>query len=261
MIFLSYLLLGAVAGMLAGLLGIGGGVIIVPGLLVLFALQAFPPEWIMHMAIATSLAAVMLTTFAAALVHYRAGAIQWGIFRFVAIGMVVGGMLGPFIAQYLSSPVLRMLAGVLLLCVSVYMFFPRLSAMTRPMPPPLGLSARATVIGSFSTMLGIGSGIFLVPLLHSYRVPMRQAVATTSACMLSLGLTGTITYIVVSWGTEGLPEYHLGFIFLPALLGLVITSSFFAPLGARLVHVLPVAVLKRAFAILLMLVAIGMLWG
>ncbi len=261
MIFLSYLLLGAAAGMAAGLLGIGGGVIIVPGLLALFALQNFPPEWIMHMAIATSLAAVMITTFAAAWVHYRMGAIQWGLFRFIAIGMVAGGICGPFIAQHLSSPLLRMLAGILLLLISAYMFFPKLSAMTRPMPRPLGLSARATLIGSFSTMLGIGSGIFLVPLLHSYSVPMRQAVATTSACMLSLGLTGTITYIAVSLDVTGLPDYHLGFIFLPALLGLVITSSFFAPLGARLVHVLPVAILKRAFAILLMLVAIRMLWG
>lgn len=259
--WIAYLALGAVAGVLAGLLGIGGGLVIVPVLAWLFSAHAFAPELIMHLAVGTSLATIVFTSLSSVRAHHRRGAVLWPVFWQLAPGIVLGAWLGAAVANLLPTAALRIVFGVFELLVALQMGFSLLPEGHRVLPGRYGMTLAGTVIGSISAVIGIGGGTLSVPFMVWCSVNIRQAVATAAAVGLPIALAGTAGFIVTGWGVGGLPGMTLGYVHLPALAGIVAASMLFAPLGAHLAHTLPTAVLKRLFAFVLAGLGLRMLLG
>lgn len=254
MVLLLYLALGAVAGLLAGLFGIGGGLIIVPVLVFSFTYQGIPPEVLTHMAVGTSLATIVFTSISSVKAHQEKGGVRWDIFKPMAMGIIVGAVLGVFTAAELSGPVLQKVIGVFALVMAAQMGFGLKPKPSRDIPGSPGLIGAGAGIGWASAIFGIGGGSLSVPFLSWCNVRMQQAVGTSAACGLPIAVAAAITNIYKGWEHPSLPEWSAGFIYLPAFLGIVITSVYFARVGAKLAHKLPADVLKRIFALLLLVV-------
>lgn len=257
--FIIYLVLGACAGVLAGLFGVGGGMIIVPVLVYSFALQGFAPDVLTHMAVGTSLATIAFTSINSVRAHHKLGAVRWTFFVWLALGIVFGCVLGALTASSLSGPLLQKIIGVFAICVAIQMAFelkPR-AALGEPGKPALTIAGG--VIGWASTIFGIGGGSLTVPFLVWRSVPMQQAVATSAACGMPIAVAGALSFMVAGWGGLALPEWSLGYVYLPAMIGIAATSVFFAGFGARLAHRLSQRLLKRLFALLLVSVGINFL--
>ncbi len=258
---LAYLVTGIFSGLLAGLLGLGGGVLIVPSLILIFGHLGFTPEWIAHLAVGTSLATIIGTGGASALAHHRRGAVRWDLVWRLAPGIVLGAWAGAAIAGQLPQEWLQRLFGVFLLYVGARMLLPRAEIHTVSVPGPLGLTTAGAGIGALSAIVGIGGGTLTVPYLVKSGLTMRQAVASSSACGLPIAVAGAIGFMVTGWGREGLPGMSTGFVYWPAVLGILVTSMPMAPIGARMAHSLPLPVLTRIFGVLLLLVATRLLLG
>ena len=259
-IFLASLLLGILAGIAAGLFGIGGGALIVPVLVWLFQAQHFNPEQIMLLAVATSLATAIFTSAASVRTHHKLGNIDWRRALHLAPSMLLGAGVGAVLAKYISADLLRWFFVAYLLYTSVQMAIPRKAkTSTRParqfLDYPTGL-----LIGVLSAILGIGGGTMTVPYLVGNGLAMKNAVATSSACAIPIALSAAASYAVLGWQDSHLPVGSLGYLYLPAFAGIVLTSIFTAPLGAKLAHRLPAQKLKRYFAIVLLAIAIKMAW-
>lgn len=257
--FALYLLLGAAAGVLAGLFGVGGGIIIVPVLVFSFTAQGFSPEILTQLAVGTSLATIIFTSINSVLAHHRQGAVQWPIVRWMSLGILLGAGVGALTAAAINGPQLQKLIGVFALVIAIQMAFglqPRASA---PVPGKLGLTAAGGVIGWASAIFGIGGGSLSVPFLTWRSVPIQQAVATSAACGLPIAVAGALSFMLLGWDNPQLPDWSLGFVYLPALAGIATTSMFFARFGARLAHRLSPRVLKRLFALLLFSVGLNFL--
>ena len=255
-----YLMLGAFAGTLAGLLGVGGGLVIVPVLAILFHAQGMNPAVIMQLAIATSLATIVFTSTSSLRAHHLRGAVRWDIFWRLTSGIVLGAGLGAMVVDVLSSATLRTIFGSFELLVAAQMGFgakpnPRCQFKTR-----WGLLV-GLIIGSVSAIVGIGGGTLTVPFLVWCNVKIQQAVATAAACGLPIALAGSLAMVITGWSEPGLPEETLGYIYLPAFIGIVASSVLFAPLGARLAHRLPAEILKQIFSVFLALLGLAMLLG
>ncbi|MBV7412956.1 Sulfite exporter TauE/SafE [Aeromonas encheleia] len=254
MLFMGYLLLGAFAGILAGLFGIGGGLIIVPVLVFTYHAQGVSPDIITHLALGTSLPTMIFTGFSSLRVHKQAGAVDWLIIRRLAVGMLVGAWLGGMTANLLSASTLNVIIGCFAWTMAVQMGLNLRPKAERHLPGPVGTGIAGTVIGWMSALFGIGGGSLTVPYLSWNSVPMRNAVAASAACSIPIALAGSLSYLYAGWGHAGLPEWSLGFIYLPALLGIILTSTLFARIGARLAHRLPPQRLKQAFAMLMLVI-------
>ena len=254
-----YLLLGALAGVLAGLFGIGGGRVIVPVLYFLFLWQGYPAEWLMHMAVASSLATIIFTALSSTYAHHRRGAVLWQSVYLLAPGVALGGVLGAALADHLASDVLRIFFGVFQLFVATQLILVASPSPQRELPGPVGMVSTGTGIGTFSTLLGIGGGTFTVPFLLWCNVNIRKAVATSAAIGVPIALVGTAGLVAVSWGQETLPTGSTGYVYWPAVVAIAATSVLSAPLGARLAHTLPVPLLQRLFAVVVAIVGIRML--
>ncbi|WP_185267711.1 sulfite exporter TauE/SafE family protein [Halopseudomonas xiamenensis] len=257
--FIIYLVLGACAGVLAGLFGVGGGMIIVPVLVYSFALQGFAPEVLTHMAVGTSLATIAFTSVNSVRAHNKLGAVRWRLFLWLALGIVFGCLLGGLTASGLSGPILQKIIGVFAICVAIQMAFelkPR-AALGEPGKPTLTVAGG--VIGWASTIFGIGGGSLTVPFLVWRSVPMQQAVATSAACGMPIAVAGALSFMVTGWAAADLPDWSLGYVYLPAMIGIAATSVFFAGYGARLAHRLSQRLLKRLFSLLLVSVGINFL--
>ena len=259
--WLSYLVLGAFAGTVAGLLGVGGGLIIVPVLVFIFAGHAVAPEVIVHMAVGTSLASIVVTSISSTRAHHRHGAVLWSVVIKLAPGIVVGTFIGAAIADLMNADSLRTFFGVFELVVATQMALNIKPNPHRQLPGWFGTSGAGTGIGAISAIVGIGGGTLTVPFLVWCNTTMQKAVATSAACGLPIAVAGTLGYIVTGWDESQLPDAAFGYIYWPALLGIVITSMLFAPLGAKLAHRLPAVRLKKIFAILLAVLGIRMLVG
>lgn len=257
--FLAYLALGAFVGVMAGLLGVGGGLIIVPVLAWIFRDQQVNPEIIMHLAIGTSLATIVLTSISSVRAHHRLGAVRWSIFWRLASGIVIGAWLGAAVAHFLSSLVLEKVFAVFVLMMSAQMGFGAKPTPGRDLPGTVGMSAVGGLIGLVSAIVGIGGGSLTVPFLLWCNVPIRQAVATSAACGLPIALAGSIGFIATGWHVPDLPRWSLGYVYGPALVGVAAVSMLFAPLGVKLAHTLPTETLKKVFAVFLALVGFKML--
>jgi len=257
--FLLYLVLGACAGVLAGLFGVGGGLIIVPVLVYSFTAHGFPVEVLTQMAVGTSLATICFTSINAIREHHKRGAVRWPVFVWMTVGIVVGSGLGALTAAHIHGPILQKIIGSFAVLVSIQMALDIRPKASKDLPGKPGLTVAGVVIGWASAIFGIGGGSLTVPFLSWRSVPMQQAVATSSACGLPIALSGAASFILVGWGNAQLPEYSFGFVYLPALLGIAVASMFFARFGARLAHRLSPKVLKRLFALLLFSVGLSFL--
>jgi uncharacterized membrane protein YfcA len=259
MILLAYLAVGVAAGLIAGMLGLGGGVVIVPALALVFPLLGLPSPVLMHLAIGTSLAVIVPTSLSSTLAHYRRGAVDLPLLCLLLPGLVPGALLGGWLADKLPSALLARVFGVFVIGVATQIFFNATAPGRRPLPGHAGLLATGMVIGTASTLLGIGGGSLTVPFLNYCRVDMRRAVATSSACGLVLGVVGAATFLWAGRDHPGLPPGAIGYLYLPAFVGIAVASVLTAPYGARLAHSLPVPTLKRAFSVFLMLAGLRML--
>lgn len=257
--FLLYLLLGACAGVLAGLFGVGGGIIIVPVLVFSFTLQGFDPSILTHLAVGTSLATIIFTSVNAVREHQRRGAVRWPIFAWMTLGILLGAGVGALTAEAISGPNLQKIIGVFALLVALQMTLDLRPKASRDVPGKLGLTLAGSVIGWASAIFGIGGGSLTVPFLTWRSVPMQQAVATSSACGLPIAVASAISFMILGWHDPLLPAHSLGFVYLPALLGIALTSMVFARFGARLAHRPSARLLKRLFAGLLFVVGLTFL--
>lgn len=258
--FSLYLALGACAGLLSGLFGIGGGIILVPFLAWLFAAQGGPADTVMLMAVATSLATIIFTALSSVSAHHRMAAVLWPIVYRLVPGIVLGSAVGALLADRMPAEMLQTVFAGYLLIVALQM-----GLQIQPKPDKVKFSNRLMftaggLIGTLSSLLGIGGGTLTVPFLTKCRIPMRNAVAISSACGLPIAVAGTISYVGLGWQASPLPKGCLGFIYLPAFVGIVASSVVFAPLGAKLAHHLPTQRLKRLFSLFLVTVACKMVW-
>ncbi|MGD8483448.1 MAG: sulfite exporter TauE/SafE family protein [Thioalkalispiraceae bacterium] len=256
---IQYLLLGSFAGLVAGLLGVGGGLIIVPVLVWLFSQQGFSHQVVVHLAVGTSLATIIFTSISSLRAHHRHGAILWPTFRALSPGIVFGALLGAWIARFMPTNMLAGFFGIFEIFVAIQMGFGIKPHAARRLPGKAGLSVVGAVIGSISAIVGIGGGTMTVPYLVWCNVTIRQAVATSAAVGLPIAVAGAAGFVWAGWQHEDLPPGSLGFVVPEAFLGIVLASVLFAPLGAKLAHSLPPAQLKRAFALLLLFLGIRML--
>lgn len=260
MIFLLFLAVGAAAGLLAGLFGIGGGLVIVPVLVITFAAQGVSEAVLTHMAVATSLATIVFTSISSVQEHHRKGAIDWPLVTVLSVGIVIGTAIGVSLITSVPGAVLQNIIGVFALLVAAKMFFGIDPGHDGKRPGSAGLITAGSVIGFGSSWFGIGGGTLTVPYLTWMKIPMRQAVATSAACGLPIAITGAVSNVFAGWGHEGLPAWTTGFLYWPAIAGIVITSVPFARVGAKLAHRLDQALLKKAFSLLLCVVGLKFLF-
>lgn len=247
------------AGLLAGLLGVGGGLIIVPVLAALFIQQGIASDIIMHLALGTSLASIVFTSLSSIRAHQQRGAILWPQFRQLTPGILLGAAVGGWLAGMMTTAWLKPLFAVFELGVALHLLLSIETHAHRALPGTIKMTAAGSTIGVVSSLVGIGGGTLTVPLLIWHSVALRQAIATSAACGLPIALAGSISYIVIGWQHALLPEHSLGYVHLPALLGIATSSILFAPLGAKLAHNLPVAILKKIFGGFLLLLAVKLL--
>lgn len=258
-VLLGYLLVGAFAGVLAGLFGVGGGLIIVPVLIFMFSQQAVHPEVLTHMAIATSLATICFTSLSSIRTHHQARAVDWPVALGLSGGILLGAMAGAYTADQLSGPALQIIIGVFALLIAAQMGLGLKPSPARQLPATAGQLGAGAGIGWASAIFGIGGGSLTVPFLTWCNMPMQRAVATAAACGLPIALMGALSNVVIGYGNPLLPQQSLGYVYWPALLGIVVTSVPFARVGAKLAHQWSAAKLKKAFAILLLAVGLKFL--
>jgi hypothetical protein len=256
-----YLAVGAFAGVLAGLFGVGGGLVIVPALAWVFTAQGISSALIMHLALGTSLTTIVLTAISSVHAHHRRGAVRWPLVRQLAPGIVVGTLAGTAIAEMLPAHALRQFFGIFELAVAALLWWNHQPAGHRGLPGAAGMGLAGAVIGVISALVGIGGGTLTVPFLSWCRVQLREAVATSSACGLPIAIAGAAGYLVMGLGNPALPAMATGYIYWPAFIGVAFTSVLLAPVGARLAHTLPVNRLRNLFALFLAVIGVRMLIG
>lgn len=259
-VWITYLLVGGVAGVLAGLLGVGGGLVIVPMLDICFSAQHLPREYIMHLALGTSLASIMFTSISSFWNHHRRGAVRWDVVGRVTPGILAGTFGGACVAAIMSTEVLKIFFVIFLFYVSFQMFADKKTNPSRDFPGLVGMIGVGGVIGAVSSLVGIGGGSLSVPFMIWCNLAVHQAIGTSAAIGFPIAVAGAAGYVVNGWGAAGLPAHSLGYVYLPALIGIVGASILTAPLGVRLAHALPVARLKRGFAVLLFVMGLRMLF-
>ncbi len=256
---IAYLLIGLGSGLLAGLFGLGGGIVVVPALLWTFAGQDVADTHIAHLAIGTSLASIIGTGTASVYAHHRRHAVRWEVVIQLTPWIILGAAAGAWITSRISAFWVQRIFA-LFLC---YIGFRLLLAPNAPQghrtPNRIVMALAGTGIGGLSALVGIGGGTLTVPFLTRGGLDIRQAVATSSACGLPIAFAGSLGFIVAGWHAAGLPSGATGYVFWPAVAGIVLASMPAAPLGARLAHTLPTVWLKRLFAIIVLLVAIKLI--
>ena len=253
--FVLYLVVGALSGVLAGLFGVGGGLILVPVLVYSLAAQGVSADVLTHVAVGTSLATIVFTSVNSVLAHQKHGAILWPLIKPISLGVLAGAALGAMTASMIQGPMLQKIIGVFALSMAVQMAFNLTPKTRRPPPATPGLVAAGGIIGWASAIFGIAGGSLTVPFLVWRSTDMKKAVATSAACGVPIALAAAIGYVVTGWGMQGLPAWSTGFVYWPAVAGLAATSMLFARVGAKLAHRLNPLLLKRLFA--LMLVVVG----
>jgi uncharacterized membrane protein YfcA len=280
-IVIAYALLGAFAGTLAGMLGVGGGLVIVPVLIFLWQPEGLGGAQAVQLAIGTSLAVIVFTSLSSVRAHHRRGSVLWPVFWRLTPGILLGAWLGASLASLLPQASLMTVFALFELLVAAQMSFalsaPSPASSSTPVPTPvsaraskpaskwdglpgpLGMGLAGGLIGAVSALVGIGGGTMTVPFLSACKLRMQQAVGTSAACGLPIAMGGTVSYIALGWGNAQLPAGSVGYVFGPALLGIAITSMLFAPLGAMLAHRLSTRMLKRIFAAFLAVLGLWML--
>jgi len=257
MIWLEYALTGLFAGFLAGYLGIGGGLVLVPALSWLFSRDPALADMAVQMAVATSLATMLFTSMSSLLAHHKRGAILWSLVRQMTPGLLAGALLGSIIADRIGSAALGNIFGVFALIIGLQMLRGISLSGGRPLPGWLAVTGTGFGIGTISSLLGIGGGSMTVPWLLWHRQRVQSAVASAAACGYPIAVAGTLGFVML--GESNSSTLSLGYVHLPALAGVAVFSVLGAPLGVAAVHRSSPLLAKRFFAVFLLVVAAKML--
>jgi uncharacterized membrane protein YfcA len=255
----AYLALGAIAGFLAGLFGVGGGLVLVPVLLLLFDAQHFPAGYLMHLALGTSMATIVFTSFASARKHHQHRAVNWQVVRRITPGILLGTAIGAATASAIPAKGLGIFFALFVYFAAVQILIDKRPQPSRQLPGGTGMTLTGTFTGWISSLVSIGGGTIVVPFLIWCNVPIRQAIGTSAAIGFPIAVGGTLGYIAVGSHLGDLPEPHLGYVYLPALFWVALASVLTAPLGAKATHRMNVGVLRKLFALLLIVLATKLL--
>lgn len=257
-----FLVTGALAGLLAGMFGIGGGMLIVPALVWLLPRQGVDGAVAVQVAIGTSLAVIAITSLSSTLAHHRRGGVRWDVMRRLTPGLVVGAVGGAFVAHALPGATLKIVVGVGAVITAIQMLLNRGSAADASGargPGAVELTGAGGIIGLLSSVIGIGGGSITVPYLTLRGIGMREAVGTAAACGLPIAWAGAVGFMIAGHGLPGLPPWSVGYVSLAGFVGISFASVLTAPQGAKLAHTLPPRTLKRIFAVFLLLIGARML--
>lgn len=255
----AYLAIGAAVGFLAGLLGIGGGMVMVPMLFFVFTAKGFPAEHLMHFALATSLATIAFTSASSVRAHHRHQGVDWRVARAMAPGIVAGALAATLVAGLLPTKPLAVFFTGFMFYAAAQTFVEVKPRAGRQLPGRSGLFAVGAGIGGLSSLLAAGGAFLSIPFLAWCNVPLKRAIGTAAANGFPIAVAGTVGYIAQGLRAPGLPEWSLGYVYLPALLLIVAASMPMAPIGARLAHRLPVKRLRVVLAVMLLALALRML--
>jgi uncharacterized membrane protein YfcA len=260
-LLLPYLLLGALAGLLAGMLGIGGGLVTVPALSFLLPADGVPQAALMQLAIGTSMAAMTLTTAVSAYAHHRYGTVQWNTWRRLAPALVVGSVGGALVADYLPSNTLSLIFGIGEILLALQLALDIQPRAPQRLPRVWAMRAAGLVIGAACSLLGIGGGLLVVPYLLWHGMAIKQAVSTAAATGVAIAWAGAATYLFAGMDAPVAGLVSVGHVHLFAFAAIALGSIFAAPLGARLAHTLPARLLRRIFAVFIALLGVLMIAG
>jgi uncharacterized protein len=247
----SYLGIGAIVGFFAGLLGIGGGLITVSSLAIMFAGHGYPAEYVMHMAVGTSLAVIVAGSWSSFRAHHRHGAVDWDVVRAMTPGMLLGVVGGSVMARFLSTAVLKYFFLAVMAAITAQMAFSVRPTPSRGLPGKRALAGVGAGIGLLSSLMGGGAAAIGVPFLTWCSMTTHRAIGTVAAMGFPLALAGTLGYVVSGWSAASLPTGSVGFVYLPAFAAIAIPSMLLAPVGAKLAHRLKGTTLRRIFALFL----------
>lgn len=258
--WLGYVAIGATVGFFAGLLGIGGGAIMVPLLVMSFEAQGLPREHVLHLAVGTSMATILFTAISSIRSHLARGNIQWHIPLGLTPGILAGGLAGSLFAGAISTFTLAVGFCVIIYVAGINILLDRQPKPGRELPGPLGLNTAGFIFGGVSSLVALGGAFMTVPFMLYCNVPMRTAIGAAAVIGFPIAAAGSVGYLFSGWNATGLPEWSFGYIYLPALAGIVVASVLLAPVGAWCAHRWPVKWLKRIFGVLLLGFATRMVW-
>ncbi len=256
---LAFLVVGALAGVAGGLLGLSGGVVTIPCLLLIFHALSFPQSEVMHMAVGTSLAAMIFNGIASTWAHHKRKGVIWKIVFVMLPGIVVGCIIGPLIASTLSGILLQVVFGLFITCLGIYLFLKKTKKQTPKTPTKGAYGLAGLTIGSIASLLGIGGGVFTVPLLIAHHHSEKRSVGTSAAIGLVVSFLAAIAYLYFGAG-EIEVSYSLGYIYLPAFALVGVGAVFFAPVGAKLAHQIDGMKLRKIFAVTLGVIGLLMIF-
>lgn len=255
----AYLIVGCLAGVLSGLLGIGGGIITVPCFYLIFHLLDYPQTYVMQLAIGTSLAAMVFNTLSSTWAHHKRGNLVWKVFKGMALGLFLGSIIGALIAEWLSTLFLEIIFGIFLCLLGIYFWrVPHTSEVAPSLPKRLFLFLCSSGIGAISNILGIGGGTLIVPFLTTHHMPAKKAIGTSAACSCLITSLGAVSYLILGLKNAHFSE-NVGFINIPAFLTVGIVSFLVAPYGAKLTEQFPVSRLRKFFSIILIVTGLSMI--
>jgi len=258
--YLFYLMVGSIAGLISGLFGLGGGAVIVPLLIFTFLARGMPAEITTHLAIGTSLATIAFTALSSIYTHHQKQAIRWDLVKTLVPGILLGAVLGGLLAISLGGVLLQFLFGGFLIIVALQLLIYQPKVGARSLPNNLGMGASGGFIGAVSALFGIGGGTLTVPLLTFFGIKIHQAVGTAAACGLPIALAATLAYSTATIDGVSMPQGSIGFVFLPALLGIIVASLPCARFGALLAHRVNAQKLRKGFAWVTMGLGLRFIW-
>ncbi len=253
--WITYAALGVFVGFFSGLLGIGGGSMIVPVVGLTFVAFGFSPEQVLHLSLGTSLAAMVLATASGTRAHHHHGAVRWDIVKGLAPGIAVAGLAAGAIARAVPIAFLKGFFLCFMAYVAYQIIFGLKPKPGHKLPGWIGMAAVGTAIGGLSSLAGVGGAMLSVPFMMYCNVSFLHAIGTSAAISLVVAVAGSVGFILAGVGEPGLPPGSLGYVYVPAFLGISLTSIFFAPIGAKVAHRMPVDRLKKVFALFLLILA------
>lgn len=256
-----FLMLGAFVGFMAGLLGLGGGGIMVPAFVAIFMAQGVCSDEVVHLALGTSMMSMVITTFSSFRAHYAKDGVIWDIFRKMTGGVILGTFLATFLAARLDSIYLALFFTVFMSVVTVRTVLDIKPKPDKKIPSTANLFGAGTIIGAISAMMSVGGGAFTVPYLTAHNIDIKKAIGTSAAIGFPIALSGTIGFMINGWSETALDSWQMGYVYLPAVLFVSIMGAFTAPLGVRVAHSLPTDILKKLFALLLVVLSFKMLFS
>ena len=259
-LWLCYPLLGCLAGFMAGLLGVGGGLISVPFITIILAASGMQHPDLHKIALATSTTTILFTSFSSMRSHVAHQNVEWPAVKGILPGIIVGTLLGTYLVHLIPTTPLRIIFIAFTFYTAYSMSFGGQPKPARTLPGSGWLFGVGTAIGSISTLISAGGGFITVPFLIACNTPVRRAIGTSATLGFPIALSGVLWYLISFYNVPGLPEHTIAYIYWPAVLGVVVTSALFAPLGARAAQKWPVATIKKVFAALLLALGLHMLY-